>query len=130
MGEEVLVRFVGVDEKRLAALEEQVLDSERLSRLQSTLERLIESHGELRKEHLKLRAEFDELVGWAMSSDRPPAFTGTRIQQLEAALYLANQRIKGDTGPPGKQGPPGLDGKAGPPGDAGATVIREVKISG
>lgn len=70
------------------------------------------------------------LETWAQEPGSAFPRIGTRLSQVEASLELANRRIKGDQGPPGKQGPPGLDGRQGPPGDPGATVIREVRISG
>lgn len=119
------------------------------------MERAIAHYHALAEDVRTLRADLDQLIAWALSSDQPPNFRGTKLQQLEADLVWLKRNlpagpagpagppgpagpagVRGPQGPPGAIGPPGLasPGPMGPPGPPGPkgeqTVIREVKISG
>lgn len=82
------------------------------------------------------------LEAWARLSERPPAQVGQLLDELVARPAVDRQAIIAGLVDQirrdpqlrellrGPRGMPGVDGGPGPKGDSGATVIREVKISG
>jgi multidrug efflux pump subunit AcrA (membrane-fusion protein) len=139
---ERLIQLVGLDPERLARLESLAVAEERLAEAEATLERAIARLLEAEAAQREIKIRLDQLESWAQDPQVPFPQVGTRLRDLElklafdqrAAVEALVQRIRAEPALRellrGPQGRPGEDGKPGPAGDAGATVIREVKISG
>ena len=106
--------------------------------VRATIERLLRRE----REQEVLERRLDILESWAQDPQVAFPEAGTRLRKLELQLVLDHKaivaavvaQIRSDPqlrellrGPRGLAGDPG---KPGPPGDAGATVIRETRISG